>query len=380
MEKSVAGVCVLLAIFWSAEVRGNEWFDAIQERETPIYFCPPHDNVEGLNFKFPTLPDCTPPDTKMKSTLVNVTTFWPDASWDTYVGKECWKETYTNVKKSWCLFMCKSTLSKQNYHVETVTQDECRLMNSSKTTPHGNDELELISQGHFGTKNHVIPEAGYFTDASHVNVNYNMMDIRMSVDPVSGAIKTIGTTPQKQCLIDVGECPASRGVLVWNRQIHKSCRIAIGKTTPCLRTGDHISCPQFSLQFVGWTTVEMCGIKVARANGSEALFVIDTPNELANGIGGLSEIYSHIKDRIPNRSGGLGVESFPIVHQQQNAAHLQFLSSVMDERRDSAINSVHTDICRLNRLQLEMHVRNAAVGPGDVSPLVQSLTGNPAYR
>ena len=217
-----------------ASIPVNSLFDGYNYQEIPIRYC----NLNGRNGvirKLPALPDCLPPKPKMNSTVTLLTTFVIDETDQMISGTECYIKTYTNVVTPTLMGLEKALLHYQHEKYNKMSAKECRDLVATKRTPAG-EQLQDLGAGMLGTNNNEIPAAKWWFDAKKENTNYYALKIWISV---SGSyIKPIGTAIKSECGIEEGECLTRNGILVWEKNDHKTCNILQGRITPCLRTGN----------------------------------------------------------------------------------------------------------------------------------------------
>ncbi len=359
---------------FNPDLFNEDWFSGFKKRDTGLLLC--KKNVDGLLFKIPKLPDCQLPDLKQNSTPIVITTYWPNDGEDPVVAKECFSESYDNIVTPTVGGLKRPYLLRQNQKFERLSKEVCSKMILRLKSPN-DEELSIVSHGVRGTNNHKVPEPRWFQSPKVKNVNFYIVDIKMAIDQESKVVKPIGTSTTKSCTIEEEECPTYRGLLIWNKENHKKCHVKIGRTTPCLRTGNHITCKETYNYIIGWQTTEICGVKVAKAT-SGLLFSSNSSGELHPDIKSHQEILSKIQDDLPSRFKFEAYADMGVVSTTQFASWWEHIVSTVEEKINSAIVSFHTADCRSNKMQLLMHVQDAA--QGNVVGLIHGLTGDPTYR
>lgn len=352
----------------------NDWFEGFNSRDTKLLWC--EDHSDGRVFEVPFPPDCKFPDPRENSSAITISTYWPDKEEHHIVGKECYKSSYEKLATEKCLWLTTPLFHKANEKYEQISKDECLKMIKTLTSP-TNEKLEYTSKGAWSTNNHRVPEPAHFSIARVTNVNFYVVNVGIAVDQESGQIEPIGTGIIGECHVDKEYCTTSKGLLIWDKQDHKTCRINVGKTTPCLKTGDQISCPDSITSIVGWTTAKICGVSVARAS-SGLLFSSNKSGEIHENVSSHLSIIEDIKKLHYEQHHIETLSDTGTLSTVQAMNLYQHLSSMVEENVNTALAQIHFQMCMMSKLQLTTHLYEAS--KGNVNGLLMGLTGDNELR
>lgn len=237
----MATLSLFVAIICLSQACGNVnvLFDGFKKQELPLRYCG-GSNLNGVLRKLPALPVCRPVDTKKNSSAIILTSYSTDKSEQIISATECYIRSYTYYVPPTLVGIKRALLLIQDEKYEPLTAGACQDLVLTKTTP-DNQKLEDHGEGAIGTKNNKVPSPKWFTPAEITNTNYYVTKIWLNAN--DNYIKPIGVAITQECTVEDEQCPTSRGILIWDKTDHKTCRLIQGKPTPCLRTGKSLIIP-----------------------------------------------------------------------------------------------------------------------------------------
>ena len=251
---------------------------------------------------------------------------------------------------------------------------DCHALNLTNETPDG-EKLQHFGNGLKGTSNNDFPEGNTFGDAKKQHVNYYVAEILLTVNPINEVIEPIGAATVNPCKLNDLQCKSIKGLIMWKKEDHKSCRIEVAKATPCLKTGKRITCRETLTTITDWELIELCGIKVA-VSSTGVMFSTNISQELDPKINSTSNIMNQMK--IGNQISISKYLDTEVISTTQFGAHMDHITTVVNENVKSIITTFHDNQCRMNRMQLAMHLHEAS--QGNVNGLIWGLLGDNSFR
>jgi len=363
-EKTSSVIFVFIGLmvdFSSASVL--KYFNELAEKPTPLLFCP---ETPGVLFRIPPLPVCSIPKEVDNSTIVRLTLFWEDITSQPIEAYECWGESQVIIKH-WS-FM--TIVTKKDVVKLEVGRAECQEMILNHVAPNGKS-MKQVQSGFYSTCDNGEPEDTWFA-RSYTRENYFAS---LSVVTVSNTgddkIKTLSAT-KADCVVSSEFCPTVKGVLVWDSKGYRKCRMKVGDTVSCIKTGDMISCNEIKTTVSGWETGVYCGVNVAVSH-QRLIFATEVPFELHKDVDSAENIRVKM---------GLGKErrdlSSALVKADELAGKLQYLSELLDSKVHYAVIQFHETTCHMQQLDYRFLVGEALNGNPHL--LVQSFLGDKKYR
>lgn len=279
-------------------------------------------------------------------------------------------------------------------------------MVNEKISPNG-IRLDRILDNHFGTNLTTDNEWEYAQTTSDEVINYYYVHHMLLV---SNSDKSIQTTTKilEKCYAENTTCQTEQGTLVWHRQNTEKCRLKKGLSTICVLTDGRISCPQEFLAISDPTLITLCNVHF----GYSAQGIVFTADDLVTKDRlGLNVVLTQQAESIVNSPTSVKKRDIPastttrsritklvctyeekiseefycilslkptVVTAAEFNGKLQYIYDLVRSNISYNIQQLHSEICQINKRQLEM-LRLQAQG-GQVSLLVRVLLGNEAYR
>lgn len=159
--------------------------------------------------------------------------------------------------------------------------------------------------------------------------------------------------------------------------MHKTCRVQVGIATPCLKTKSFITCPETLATITDYQVSEICGVPVAIST-TGVMFTTNKDKELHASILSTNQTISKMHKDHPNKVQINSYLQTDSLSTQQFGLHMDHVTSTINKKLKTAIHQFHFSLCKSNRMQIQMHLQEAA--KGNVNGLISRLIGDPSYR
>jgi hypothetical protein len=360
------GLCVVLPLVMSDRINIGNWFnDLANPKPTTLLRCP--SSQEGTKFRLPQVPRCNQPAVANDSKILELTVFWEDINHATFTGHECWgvQQAFHGI----CTFCKGDRVSEGDQHALPVTQEQCRKMVKESVSPN-NERMERIQEGCFGTKDLKVPEHWWWSRNEAVRTNYYFVTVKLNVGSKGdSSIKSTANTVAT-CKAEEGQCQTVKGVLVWEPNDYKSCRIKQGTTTSCIQTLDVITCPDVHMSFSGFKLVVICNITIGISTQG-IMFTTSNKDEPITGM---------VSTSIARKGMGFlrRKRNVAFVSSGELNARMQFMFNFIKDNSAYNIAMFHDRTCVENQLFMNMLLNDAQ--NGNPTRLARSFLNNDAYR
>ena len=127
----------------------------------------------------------------------------------------------------------------------------------------------------------------------------------------------------------------------------------------------------------GWDTTTMCGVPVAISKAG-VLFATNTSSELHADVLSHQEILTTLQKNHGPRYRKEHMSDLGLVKTSSFGLHLDHISAIVNENIESVVSTFHYTDCKQNRMELQMHMRDAVTG--NVNGLLAGLYQDPDLR
>jgi hypothetical protein len=310
------------------------------------------------------------------SKAFNMTILTQDRSDQLIQGWECYKSIQRVKVECSFLMDCEKASFPEEY--EMVDTKQCWHMVRNNALINGT-KLNEISDGYLGTNVLDEPEEKWWRENNMYRVNFYAIRHVMSIDDVDMTIQTYAST-KGSCLAKSGNCETEKGILVWDQYniTSRSCRLDIVKTTPCILSGNQVSCPDINMALTGLTTIETCGMFLGYSD-QRVMFVLDKSDKLGNGLR-ITKL-EHVKNILKEYGRIKRTIDDQLITSSELAYKLQFVHNLIAGGVNGLLQSLHLNICHLSRFAYDSLVNQALSNKdGDITVYAQTMLSDRNVR
>ncbi|CAL8128213.1 unnamed protein product [Orchesella dallaii] len=378
----VIGMCSVATFVHSIELSQNpeaeidlnfsndaaSFFNDFEEKSDVLWKCDGW--YGGVKWRIPKSLDCSMPTTKEENKVVEVTLFLTDINQQSVQGYECYK-TKTEGWIHRNFFDAKRSETKLIY-IE-VSSKECWEMVNNKKSPDG----RVLSEkgGIIGTFDKLNIVSYWWHNVSGTVINYAIVPLKIAILELDKSIQTTSIL-KRPCLYNESTCPTEIGILVWNSNDVKICRLKELQSTTCIyaygQGSKRLTCPDVELSLHDISHIQLCHHTLG-SSSQGIFFAQKDPYEIDGVITTSDVIRSLIKPKRSRRS----TQEINAFEAFMNAK-LNYLYEVVTNQTSHAINKIHHDVCKANQMNLYLVRYMAETGHPTVVP--RYISGDPSYR